>query len=83
MPQSLALNADNGVASSQKLMPHTDWPCGGFGPLFKRKVGDKSACWLEDLGTFPGVQMAHVVVQDLPAGLRTVHMEVPNPPIGV
>jgi hypothetical protein len=52
-------------------MPRADEPCGGFGPLLERIVGDKSAWWLEDLGPLPGVYMAHVAVQDPPAAVRT------------
>ena len=39
----------------------------------------KSVCWLEDLGSparSSELQMAHVVIQDLPAGVQTVHVDV-------
>jgi hypothetical protein len=50
MPQTFALNAGDGLASSQRPVPHDYEPRGGTRPQSERRVGTKGACWPKDLG---------------------------------
>lgn len=62
--QPPALNVGGWLASSRRLVPHVHGPRRDIGPLSERRIGTKSACWLEVLGPWLGVRMSDGEVRD-------------------
>lgn len=71
------------LASSRRLVPCAHGLRSSTGPLPERRVGTKSAWWLEVLSPMLGVRMSVEEVRDSHLGVQTVHVEVLDPPMGI